>query len=106
MPSPLAQTLPLLPSLPRRLDNVIRSDQVVVMDAGEVSEIAPPSQLLANPNSAFSALVDKTGAASAAALRKMAADFFAERAAGKPLGRFPRPSFEEIRRSFEEPAQH
>lgn len=72
---------PLPPSPPcplRSLDNVIRSDQVIVMDAGLVAEIGPPSVLLANPNSAFSSLVDKTGAASAAALRKMAADFLAE----------------------------
>lgn len=48
------------------------------MDAGLVAEIGPPSVLLANPNSAFSKLVDKTGAASAAALRKMASDFLAE----------------------------
>ncbi len=70
---------PSTPSTPpRSLDNVIRSDQVIVMDAGLVAEIGPPSVLLANPNSAFSKLVDKTGAASAAALRKMAADFLAE----------------------------
>ncbi len=32
------------------------------MDAGEVAEIAPPSVLLADGGSAFSKLVDKTGA--------------------------------------------
>ena len=52
---------------------MIRSDQVIVMDAGTVAEIAPPSVLLARPDSAFSALVDRTGPAGAAALRKMAA---------------------------------
>lgn len=52
------------------------------MDAGVVAEIGPPSVLLADPNSAFSSLVDKTGEQSAAALRKMAADFQAERKAG------------------------
>ena len=46
------------------------------MDAGSVAEIAPPSVLLGDPASAFSRLVDRTGAASAAALRQMAADFF------------------------------
>jgi ATP-binding cassette subfamily C (CFTR/MRP) protein 1 len=81
---------------------VIRSDQVIVMDAGVVSEIAPPSVLLSRPDSAFSQLVDRTGAASAAALRKMAADFFEDRAAGIQLGHKPRPSFEQTRASFEQ----
>ncbi len=71
------------------------------MDAGRVAEIAPPSVLLARPDSAFSQLVDRTGAAGAAALRKMAADFFEERAAGIQLGHKPRPSFEATRASFE-----
>lgn len=86
-----------------RLDNVIRSDLVIVMDAGLVKETAPPSQLLAQPDSAFSSLVDAGGASSAAALRKMAADFFAERAAGMKVGAKPRPSLEETRRSFQQP---
>lgn len=71
------------------------------MDAGVVAEIAPPSVLLANPNSAFSSLVDKTGAASAAALRKMAADFQDERARGQQVGFKPRPSLDDTRRSLE-----
>lgn len=71
------------------------------MDAGVVAEIGPPSVLLANPNSAFSALVDKTGAASAAALRKMAADFLAERQAGIQVGFKKRPSLDETRRSLD-----
>ena len=84
-----------------RLDNVIRSDLVVVMDAGQVCEMGTPDELLANPQSAFSQLVDKTGAASAAALRKMAADFLDERARGQKLGFKPRPSLEEVRLSLE-----
>lgn len=71
------------------------------MDAGLVAEIGPPSVLLANPNSAFSSLVDKTGAASAAALRKMAADFLAERQAGVQVGFHKRPSLDEVRRSLD-----
>jgi hypothetical protein len=84
---------------PRRLDNVIRSDQVIVMDAGLVAEIGPPSVLLANPDSAFSSLVDRTGEAGAAALRQMAKEFFEERAAGVRLGSKPRPSYEGLRRA-------
>lgn len=81
---------------------MIRSDQVIVMDAGEVAEIAPPSTLLANPASSFSRLVDRTGAASAAALRKMAADFADERARGQAIGFRKRPSLDETRRSLED----
>jgi ABC-type multidrug transport system fused ATPase/permease subunit len=88
-------------TIAHRLDNVIRSDQVIVMDAGLVAEIGPPSVLLANPNSAFSKLVDKTGAASAAALRKMAADFLQERQAGVQVGFHKRPSLDEVRRSLD-----
>ncbi len=87
------------PPVPARLDNVIRSDQVIVMDAGVVAEIGPPSVLLANPDSAFSSLVDRTGAAGAAALRQMAADFFKERAEGQRIGGKHRPSFEGLRRA-------
>ncbi|KAL4427322.1 hypothetical protein ABPG77_003231 [Micractinium sp. CCAP 211/92] len=89
-------------TIAHRLDSVIRSDQVIVMDAGEVAEIAPPSALLANPDSAFSRLVDRTGAASAAALRKMAADFAEERARGQAIGFRKRPSLDETRRSLED----
>ena len=91
-------------TIAHRLDNVIRSDQVVVMDAGVVAEIGPPTDLLANPNSAFSKLVDKTGAASAAALRKMAADFLAERQVGIQIRFKKRPSLDETRRSLDDGA--
>ena len=67
------------------------------MDAGVVAEIGPPSVLLARPDSAFSALVDKTGPAGAAALRQMATDFLNERRAGIAVGSRPRPSLDEHR---------
>ena len=41
------------------------------MDAGTVAEIGAPSALLARPHGAFSSLVDRTGAAGAAALRQV-----------------------------------
>jgi|LauGreSBDMM110SN_4_FD.fasta_scaffold164900_1 hypothetical protein len=67
------------------------------MDAGVVAEIGPPSELLARPDSAFSALVDKTGPAGAAALRQMAADFYKERKDGIAIGSHPRPSLDQSR---------
>lgn len=44
-------------------------------------EYESPSKLLANRDSMFSKLVDKTGPAAAAALRKMAEDFWSTRSA-------------------------
>ena len=64
------------------------------MEAGLVAEVGPPSILLARPDSAFSALVDKTGPANAAALRQMAADFFKERKDGIAIGSHTRPSLD------------
>ncbi|KAG2500538.1 hypothetical protein HYH03_001315 [Edaphochlamys debaryana] len=73
-------------TIAHRLDTIIESDKVLVMEAGELMEYAPPAQLLDNPNSMFSKLVDKTGVAAAAALRKMANEHFAKQAA-KQTGR-------------------
>eukprot|EP00775_Hariotina_reticulata_P004687 gene4687-4939_t len=66
-------------TIAHRLDTVIESDQVLVMEAGVLKEMAPPSVLLDNRESMFSKLVDKTGAQAAAALRQMAAEFYASR---------------------------
>ncbi|KAI8468106.1 MAG: hypothetical protein J3K34DRAFT_479395 [Monoraphidium minutum] len=86
-------------TIAHRLDSVIRSDQVIVMDAGEVAEIGAPSALLAKPHGAFSSLVDRTGAAGAAALRQMASEFFAERASEMAAATRVRPSFDALRRA-------
>jgi len=66
-------------TIAHRLDTVIESDQVLVMEAGVLKEMAPPSVLLDNRESMFSKLVDKSGAQAAAALRQMAAEFYASR---------------------------
>lgn len=50
------------------------------MNAGELEEMAPPSVLLADRNSAFSKLVDATGPSGAQALRDTATAFFRSRA--------------------------
>ena len=49
-------------TIAHRLDTVIESDKVLVMNAGVLKESAPPCSLLDNPESMFSQLVDKTGA--------------------------------------------
>ncbi|GIL76626.1 hypothetical protein Vretifemale_6124, partial [Volvox reticuliferus] len=65
-------------TIAHRLDTIIESDKVLVMEAGELKEFAEPAKLLANRGSMFSKLVDKTGPAASAALRKMADDHFAK----------------------------
>ena len=53
----------------RLLNTVMDSDRVLVMDAGQVAELASPAELLARPDSIFTSLVDATGPANAAYLR-------------------------------------
>jgi ABC-type multidrug transport system fused ATPase/permease subunit len=67
-------------TIAHRLDTVIESDHVIVMEAGVLKEMAHPNTLLNDPESMFSKLVDKSGAQAAAALRQMAADYFARNA--------------------------
>jgi len=60
-------------TIAHRLHTIIDSDKVLVLDAGEVAECGRPADLLANPGSLFSKLVDGTGAHTAAHLRRLAA---------------------------------
>ena len=53
-----------------------------LFDKGELAEYAPPDELLADPNSQFSGLVDDTGSA-AAHLRALAAEAAEARALAK-----------------------
>ena len=66
-------------TIAHRLDTVIESDKVLVMEAGVLKEQGPCTDLLANPDSMFSLLVDKTGAQAAQALRQLANEFRASR---------------------------
>ena len=68
-------------TIAHRLDTIIESDKVLVMEAGELKEYESPAKLLGDRSSMFSRLVDKTGVAAAAALRKMANEHFAQQAA-------------------------
>ncbi len=63
-------------TIAHRLDTVIESDQVIVMEQGVLMEIAPSSVLLSKPDSMFSKLVDRTGPAGAAALREAARAYY------------------------------
>ncbi|GLC48313.1 hypothetical protein PLESTB_000082600 [Pleodorina starrii] len=64
-------------TIAHRLDTIIESDKVLVMEAGELKEFMAPATLLADRESMFSKLVDKTGPAAAAALRQMADEHYA-----------------------------
>ncbi|KAG2424609.1 hypothetical protein HXX76_014334 [Chlamydomonas incerta] len=68
-------------TIAHRLDTIIESDKVLVMEQGSLMEYDCPATLLANRGSMFSKLVDKTGAAAAQALRQMADAHFASVAA-------------------------
>jgi ABC-type multidrug transport system ATPase subunit len=51
-----------------RLDSIIDSDKILVMDAGRVAEFDTPLNLLRNPKTIFSNLVRNSGPAQAEAL--------------------------------------
>lgn len=60
-------------TIAHRLNTIIDSDRVLVLSQGEVKEFDSPRNLfLDHPDGIFSSLVDETGAANAAILRKIA----------------------------------
>jgi ABC-type multidrug transport system fused ATPase/permease subunit len=59
-------------TIAHRLNTIIDSDMVLFLEAGQALEYAPPATLLAEPGSHFGQLVDATGPASAAYLRRAA----------------------------------
>ncbi|KAJ3086700.1 Multidrug resistance-associated protein 4 [Quaeritorhiza haematococci] len=69
-------------TIAHRLNTIIESDRVLVMDAGNVVEFDEPIKLLTEyPDGHFKSLVDNTGGAAAAKLTEIAADAAKERAA-------------------------
>lgn len=59
-------------TIAHRLDTIIDSDRILVMDAGRVAEFAPPSELLRTEGSIFAQLCKQTGTGSYAALKTSA----------------------------------
>ena len=59
-------------TIAHRIDTVIDSDRILVMDAGRVAEFASPAELLSNDSSIFSQLCRQSGTTSFAALRESA----------------------------------
>ncbi len=66
-------------TIAHRLDTVIESDKVLVMEQGVLKEFDAPKTLLDNRESMFSKLVDKSGEQAAALLREMADEYFANK---------------------------
>lgn len=62
-----------------RLDTVIETDKIIVMEAGNLAEMDSPAALLDNKASMFSKLVDASGPVGAANLRATAAECFARK---------------------------
>ena len=65
-------------TIAHRLHTIMDSTQILLFDAGSLKEHAPPDELLEDPNSLFSKLVDDTGSA-AEHLRQLSADAAAAR---------------------------
>lgn len=61
-------------TIAHRLNTIIDYDKVLVLDNGVVKEFDSPHNLLSNPTSAFSSMIDETGASNAVLLRRLAKD--------------------------------
>lgn len=59
-------------TIAHRLNTIIDSDRILILHHGELAEIDTPANLLANPDSHFSSMVDETGPENAAFLRRVA----------------------------------
>ena len=64
-------------TIAHRLDTIIDSDRILVMDAGRVAEFASPAELLRDESTIFASLCRQAGASNFAGL-KAAADRHAE----------------------------
>lgn len=61
-------------TIAHRLNTVMDSDKVLVMDAGRMVEFDHPHKLLKNKDGFLSKMVDQTGRATADLLRSIAAE--------------------------------
>ncbi|KAF5304472.1 hypothetical protein FQA39_LY09668 [Lamprigera yunnana] len=68
-------------TIAHRLNTVMDSDKVLVMDAGEAVEIGHPFELLQNPDGYFSKMLKEAGVGMENKLRKVAEDAYKEQMA-------------------------
>lgn len=66
-------------TIAHRLNTIITSDTIILMNDGIVSETGSPGELLSNPSSGFSALVDELGVQTATSLRNKAIEIYQEK---------------------------
>lgn len=59
-------------AIAHRLNTIIESDKILVLDFGKLKEFGTPKDLLDDPNSQFSSMVNETGAENAEVLRRRA----------------------------------
>jgi ABC-type multidrug transport system fused ATPase/permease subunit len=59
-------------AIAHRLNTIIDSDKILVLDFGQLKEFGSPKDLLADPHSQFSSMVDETGEDNAEVLRRRA----------------------------------
>lgn len=60
-------------AIAHRLNTIIDSDRILVLDGGKKVEFGTPAELLSNPDGVFTSMVDSTGAQNAQFLRDVAA---------------------------------
>lgn len=61
-------------TIAHRLNTIIDYDKVLLLDNGHIKEFDSPHNLLTDPDSAFSSMIDETGSSNAVLLRRLAKD--------------------------------
>ncbi|CAG2119983.1 unnamed protein product, partial [Medioppia subpectinata] len=69
-------------TIAHRINTIIDSDVIMVLEAGELVEWGMAYDLLQRPDSSFAKLVDNTGKQMAARLRRMARQYYQRTCAG------------------------